>query len=116
MIEITERQLDTITDLAYRKYGLYIGTDKVSRLLPKLERFMTLEDYSSTDELCKRLASNDRACLEKFISTSRRAIRSFSVNRIISANLWPICAAFRGQYIRYGVQPVLPGKNRIRSR
>jgi Methylase of chemotaxis methyl-accepting proteins len=68
MIEITERQLDTITDLAYRKYGLYIGTDKVSRLLPKLERFMTLEDYSSTDELCKRLASNDRACLEKFIS------------------------------------------------
>lgn len=68
MIQITEQQLDTIRDLAYRKYGLYIGEDKVSRLLPKLERFISHEEYSGTEELCDRLAAGDKICLEKFIS------------------------------------------------
>jgi chemotaxis protein methyltransferase CheR len=68
MIQITKKQLDTIRDLAYRKYGLYIGPDKVSRLLPKLERFISHEGYSGADDLCARLAVGDRLCLEKLIS------------------------------------------------
>jgi chemotaxis protein methyltransferase CheR len=68
MIQITEQQLDIIRDLAYRKYGLYIGHDKVSRLLPKLERFISYEGYSGAEELCEHLAADDKVCLEKFIS------------------------------------------------
>jgi chemotaxis protein methyltransferase CheR len=68
MIQITRQQLDTICDLAYRKYGLYIGSDKVSRLLPKLERFISHEGYSGTEDLCARLAADDKICLQKFIS------------------------------------------------
>ncbi|MCK9169920.1 MAG: protein-glutamate O-methyltransferase CheR [Treponema sp.] len=68
MLQITKKQLDTIRDLAYKKYGLFIGPDKVSRLLPKLERFISNEGYSGADDLCSHLASEDRVCLEKFIS------------------------------------------------
>ncbi|MFA6856937.1 MAG: protein-glutamate O-methyltransferase CheR [Treponema sp.] len=68
MLQITEKQLNTIRNLAYQKYGLYIGPDKVSRLLPKLDRFISKEEYSGADDLCDHLAAEDRVCLEKFIS------------------------------------------------
>jgi chemotaxis protein methyltransferase CheR len=68
MLQITKQQLNVIRDLAYQKYGLYIGPDKVTRLLPKLERFISHEGYSGTDDLCDHLATEDRVCLEKFIS------------------------------------------------
>jgi chemotaxis protein methyltransferase CheR len=68
MLHITDRQIDTILDIAYRKYGLYINSAKLPRLLPKIEHLIAVEGYSGPEELCSRLASGDRLCLEKFVA------------------------------------------------
>jgi chemotaxis protein methyltransferase CheR len=68
MFTITKQQVDTVRDLAYRKYGLFIGPDKVSRLIPKIERLINHEGYAGIDDLCDHLAAGDTATLEKFVA------------------------------------------------
>lgn len=68
MMSISKRQVNTLCDIAYRKYGIYIGPEKISRLLPKLEHCIDHEGYAGADELCDRLAAGERDVLEKFIS------------------------------------------------
>jgi chemotaxis protein methyltransferase CheR len=64
---VSREQMEAVSALVYRKFGIYIGRDKFSRLAPKLERMTALEGYSGADELYGRLASGDTACLDRLV-------------------------------------------------
>jgi chemotaxis protein methyltransferase CheR len=67
-----ETQLDMISSVIYRKFGIYTGRDKYERLGLRLEGMVNRGYCSGPDELCARLASGDRQCLEEladFVTT-----------------------------------------------
>jgi chemotaxis protein methyltransferase CheR len=67
MLTVDTGQMEMISALVYRKLGIAIGADKFSHLSMKLERMMEREGYSSTEELCARLAEGDTASLRKLV-------------------------------------------------
>lgn len=65
MTESSEKQLEMISSLIYRKFGIYIRHDKYERLALKLGSLTSGGYCTGTEELCARLASGDTESLEQ---------------------------------------------------
>ena len=65
MKESSEKQLEMISSLIYRKFGIYIRSDKYERLELKLCSLMSGGYCRDTEELCARLAAGDTESLEQ---------------------------------------------------
>lgn len=68
MPSITESQLDLISSLIYRRFGICTGKDKYERLALKLSDMIQRGFCSDADELCARLSAGDPRCFEQAAS------------------------------------------------
>jgi chemotaxis protein methyltransferase CheR len=68
MAGIKKIQLEMISALVYRKFGIYLGEDKYDRLRFKLETLLNRGYCTGIEELCARLSSGDPACFEQLAS------------------------------------------------
>jgi len=62
---IDTTQLDLISSLVYRKFGIYLGKDKYDRLEFKLGTMMARGYCTGTEDLYARLSSGDPLCIEQ---------------------------------------------------
>ncbi|MFA6857526.1 MAG: protein-glutamate O-methyltransferase CheR [Treponema sp.] len=72
MTAIDEAQIKLISSHIYRKFGIYVGSDKYERLEFRLKNMINRGYCTSTDELCERLSSGDSRCFEElagFVTT-----------------------------------------------
>ena len=72
MPAVTGPQLDLISSLIYRKFGICMGKDKYERLALKLADMIHRGFCPDMDELCARLSAGDARCYEQvagFVTT-----------------------------------------------
>jgi chemotaxis protein methyltransferase CheR len=67
-----ETQIGLISSFIYRRFGIYVGSDRYKRLEIRLKNMISSGCCTSMDELCVRLSYGDSRCFEQlagFVTT-----------------------------------------------